>query len=118
MLGPPLLCTGFNVISLGNTASALYISQNGVKFVILETVVLWLHTALGMTSVHLPFFPPWSIFLIASNIRALALSIAPFDWGWYTDVKATFVLICWQKSLNMTLSKYFALSTVMWRGMP
>jgi hypothetical protein len=77
--------------SSGNTASALYISQNGVKFVALETIVLWLHTALGMTSANLPFFSLSSIFLIASNIRALALSTVPLDWRWYTDAKATFI---------------------------
>jgi hypothetical protein len=56
-----------------NTTSAPYISQNGVKFVTLETVVVWLHTTLGMTSAHLHFFSPSSIFLIASNIWVLAL---------------------------------------------
>jgi hypothetical protein len=80
--------------SSGSTASTLYISQNGVKFVGLEIVMLWFHTALGMTSGHLPFFSPSSIFLITSNIRALALSTVPLDWGWYTDVKATFILTC------------------------
>jgi hypothetical protein len=61
--------------------------------VALQTVVLWLHTTLGMTYTHLPFLLPLSIFMIASNIRALALSNAPFDCGWYTDMKETFVLI-------------------------
>jgi hypothetical protein len=80
--------------SSGNTASAPYISRNGVKFVTLETIVSWLHTALIMTSAHLLFFSPSSIFLIASNIRVLALSTAPLDWGWYIDPKATFVPTC------------------------
>jgi hypothetical protein len=99
-------------ISSGNTALAPNINQNGVKFDALHIVVLWLHTAVGMTSAHLPLFSPSSIFLIASKIREFALSTAPLDCGWYTDVNATFVLICWQKSLNI------ALSTVICRGTP
>jgi hypothetical protein len=89
-----------------------------VKFVALHTVVSWLHTVVGMTSAHLPFFSPSSIFLIASKIREFALSTAPLDCGWYTDVNVTFVPICWQKYLNIALSKYFALSTVICRGTP
>jgi hypothetical protein len=65
--------------SSDNTASAPYINGNGVKFVALETIVLWLHTSLGMDFAHLPFFSPSSIFLIASNIKALALSTTPLD---------------------------------------
>jgi hypothetical protein len=65
--------------SSGSIASAPYISQNGVKFVALQTVVLWLHTDCGMTSVHLSFFLPTSIFPIASNIKVLALFTAPLD---------------------------------------
>jgi hypothetical protein len=55
-------------ISSGSTASAPYINQNGVKFVALHTVVLWLHRTVGMTSAHWPIFSPSSIFLIASKI--------------------------------------------------
>jgi hypothetical protein len=80
-------------ISSGNIASAPYISRKGVKFVALQTVVLWLHTVVGMTSAHFSFFSPSNIFFIASNIRELALSITPFDCGWYTDVKVTFIPI-------------------------
>jgi hypothetical protein len=65
--------------SSGSILSAPYINWNGVKFVALQNVVLWLHTALGMISTHLPFFSPSSIFLIALNIRTLALSTAPLD---------------------------------------
>jgi hypothetical protein len=32
--------------------------------------------------------------MIDSNIKALALSTIPFDWGWYMDVKATFIFTC------------------------
>jgi hypothetical protein len=60
-------------------ASASYISQNGVKFVTLRIVVLWLYTAFGMTFAHLPFFSSSNIFLVASNIRVLPLSTAPLD---------------------------------------
>jgi hypothetical protein len=35
----------------------------------------------------------------------------------YTDAKVTFILICWQKSLNIALLMYFKLSTVICRGM-
>jgi hypothetical protein len=72
-------------ISSGSTASAPYINWNGVKFVVVHTVVLWLHTAVGMTSAHLPFFSCSSTFLIASKIREFALSTMPLDCGWYTD---------------------------------
>jgi hypothetical protein len=34
-----------------------------------------------MTSAHLPFFSPSSIFLIASKIKALARSTVPLDCG-------------------------------------
>jgi hypothetical protein len=103
-------------ISAGNIASASYINRKGVKFVALEIVVLWLHTGVGMTSAHFPFFSPSNIFFIASNIRELALSTIQFDCGWYTDAKATFIPIWWQKPLNIALSKYFVLSTVMCLG--
>jgi hypothetical protein len=52
-------------------------------------------TGIGMTSAHLPFFSSLRIYLIASNIKALALSIASLDWMWYTDAKAAFILTCW-----------------------
>jgi hypothetical protein len=93
------------LISSGNTASAPNNSLNNIKLVVLQTVVLWLHMALGMTSAHFPFFSPSRIFLIASKIKALARSTAPFDCGWYTDVKETFVPTWWLKSLIMPLSK-------------
>jgi hypothetical protein len=65
--------------SSGSNASAPYSNQKEVKLVALHTIVLWLHTAFDMTSAHLPFFSPSRIFLVASNIKALALSTAPFD---------------------------------------
>jgi hypothetical protein len=61
---------------------------------------------------HFPFFSPFNIFFISSNIRKLTLSTAPFDCGRYTNAKATFVTIWWHNSLNIALLKYFALSTV------
>jgi hypothetical protein len=82
-------------ISSGSTVSAPYINHNGVNFAALHTVVLWLHTAVGMTSAHLPFFSPSSIFLIASKIREFALSTASLDYVWYTDPNAAFVPIYW-----------------------
>jgi hypothetical protein len=36
-------------ISSGSTGSAPYVNQNSVKFVALHSVVLWLHTTVGMT---------------------------------------------------------------------
>jgi hypothetical protein len=71
-----------------------------------------------MTSVHFPFYSPSNIFFIASKIKELAFSTALFDCGWYTYANATFVPICWQNSLNIALSKYFAFSTVMCLGTP
>jgi hypothetical protein len=53
------------LISSGSSASASNNNWNMVKLVALQTVVLWLHTALGMTSAHFPFFSPLSILLIA-----------------------------------------------------
>jgi hypothetical protein len=103
-------------ISSSSTTLASYINRNGVKFVVLHIVMLWLHTVVGMTSVHLLFFSPSNIFLIALKIREFALSTAPLDCGWYTNVNATFVPIYWHKSLNIALSKYFALSIVICRG--
>jgi hypothetical protein len=50
------------ITSLGRTAIAPYIGQNGMKFVALHTVVLWLHTACGVTFTHFPFFSPSRIF--------------------------------------------------------
>jgi lantibiotic modifying enzyme len=44
------------------TASAPYINRNNMKFVALHIVVLWLHTACGMTSTHFLFFSPVRIF--------------------------------------------------------
>jgi hypothetical protein len=105
-------------ISSENIAYAPHINRKGVMFVTLQIVVLWLHTAVGMTSAHFSFFSPSNIFIIASNMRELALSTAPFDCGWYTDAKVTFVPIWWQNSLNIALSKYFALSIVICLGMP
>jgi hypothetical protein len=84
-------------ISSGNIAFVPYINKKGVKFVALQTVVLWLHTVVGMTSAHFPFFSPSNIFLIDSKIRELSLSTTTFHCGWYTNAKATFVPICWQK---------------------
>jgi hypothetical protein len=70
----------------GNIASIPYINRNDVKFIALQTVVLWLHTAVGMAFSHFPFFSPSKIFFIA-------FLIAPFDCGWYTNAKVTFVPI-------------------------
>jgi hypothetical protein len=100
-------------ISSGNITSAPYISRKGVKSIALQTMVLWLHIAVGMSSAHFSFFSPSNIFFIASKISELALSTALFDCGCYTDAKVTFVPIWWHNSLNIALSKYFVLSTVM-----
>jgi hypothetical protein len=105
-------------ISSGSIASAPYINQNGVKFVALQTVVLWLDTAIGMTSTHFPFFSPSNIFFIAWKIKQFAFSTASFDCGCYNDAKVTFMPICWQHSLNIGLLKNFALSTIMCLGTP
>jgi NhaP-type Na+/H+ and K+/H+ antiporter len=77
-----------------------------VKSIALQTMVLWLHIAVGMSSGHFSFFSPSNIFFIASKISELALLTALFDCGCYTDAKATFVPIWWYNSLNIALSKY------------
>jgi hypothetical protein len=55
-------------ISSGNIASVPYINRKGVKFVAPQTVVLWLHTVVGMTSTHFPFFSPSNIFLLLQKL--------------------------------------------------
>jgi hypothetical protein len=47
-----------------------------------------------------------------------ALSMAPFDRGWYTEVKATSTPIWWQKSLNIWQLNYLVLSTVIFHSTP
>jgi hypothetical protein len=44
-----------SLISYGVTGSSLYNNLKGVNFVALQMEVLWLHTALGNSSAHLPF---------------------------------------------------------------
>jgi hypothetical protein len=61
--------------SSGSTTSAPYISWDGVKFVPLHTVVLWLHTTFGTTSTHLPSFSPSSIFLLLQILRCWPFSL-------------------------------------------
>ena len=46
------------------------------------------------------------------KIILFALSIAPFDSGWYTDAKAILVPMWPQNSLNFSESNCFPLSTV------
>jgi hypothetical protein len=65
----------FCLISSGVTASALNRSLKGDRFIVVDTAVLWLHTAFGITSADLPFFLPLRDFLIASKIRVFAHSI-------------------------------------------
>jgi hypothetical protein len=43
-----------NFISSGITGSSPYYSLKGVKFIARDTDELWLHTALGNSSAHLP----------------------------------------------------------------
>jgi hypothetical protein len=84
-----LLCLISSVVA----ASAMNNNWNGEKFVALATDVLWLRITFGITSAHLPFFPPPRIFLIASKIKVLAPSTTPLDCVWYTEAKATLVPI-------------------------
>jgi hypothetical protein len=46
------------------TGSSPYNNLKGVKFITLQTEVLWLHTALGNSSAHLPFGLSSNIFLL------------------------------------------------------
>jgi hypothetical protein len=56
-------------ISSSSIAFAPYINRNGVKFVAQQTIVLWLHTTIGVTSADFPFFYPSNIFFIAWKIK-------------------------------------------------
>jgi hypothetical protein len=68
-----------SLISSGVTGSSPYNNLKGVKFVTLQTEVLWLHTVIGNSSAH--FSVSWSsnIFFIAENISAFAFSTTPLD---------------------------------------
>jgi hypothetical protein len=66
-------------ISSSVTGSSPYQSLNVVNFFALEMDVLWLHTALCISSAHLPFAWSSRIFLIAENISVFSLSTALFD---------------------------------------
>jgi hypothetical protein len=59
-----LVLTLQNFISSGVTSSFPYSSLKGVEFVALEMDVLWLHTALGNSTHHLPFNWSSRIFLL------------------------------------------------------
>jgi hypothetical protein len=67
------------LVSSSSTTLAQNNNRKGVKFVALETIVLWLHTAFDKILAHLPFLSPSRIFSIASNISALALSTTLLD---------------------------------------
>jgi hypothetical protein len=69
------------LISFGVTTSTPNKSLKGVEFVAMDTEVLWLQTAFGITSAYLPFFSPSRHFLIASKIKAFARSTALLDCG-------------------------------------
>jgi hypothetical protein len=44
-----------SLIPYGVTGSSLYNRLKGANFIALQMKVLWLHTALGNSSAHLPF---------------------------------------------------------------
>jgi hypothetical protein len=61
-----------SLISSGVTGSSPYNNLNGVNLVALKTEVLWLHTALGSSSTHLPFGWSSNIFFTTENISVFA----------------------------------------------
>jgi hypothetical protein len=67
------------LISSGVIGSSPYNNLKGVNFVALQTEVLWLHTTLGNSSVHLPFDWSSNIFFIAENINVFAFSTSLLD---------------------------------------
>jgi hypothetical protein len=66
------------LISSDSATLASNDNRNSVKFVTLKTIVSWLPTAFGMILAHFSFLP-LRIFLIASNINALARSTTLLD---------------------------------------
>jgi hypothetical protein len=76
-----VVCRLWCLISSGSTTSALNNNQKrGEVGGSGDRSVVTLY-CLGMTSAHLPFFSPLSIFLIASKINALARSTTPWECG-------------------------------------
>jgi hypothetical protein len=108
----------WSFISSSSTVSALYISRNGIKLVALHTIVLWLHTAFGMTPAHFFLFA-LEYFLDCYKYQG----VSPL----YCTIGLRVIYRCEgdlcsdllaKKSLNITLSKYFVLSTVMCQWTP
>jgi hypothetical protein len=100
------------LISCGVMASDLYSRRKGVNPVARHSVVFSAQTASGSRSAHLPFLSSRSIFLITVKILSLARSTTPLDCGWYTEAKASLVLMEKQKSLKSWLSNCLPLSTM------
>jgi hypothetical protein len=71
-----------------------------------------------MTSAHFPFFSPSNIFFIASKIKELAFLLLYLIVGDILMRRQPSYRFYWQNSLNIALSKYFALSTIMCLGTP
>jgi hypothetical protein len=105
-------------ISCGVMASDPYNRRKGVNPVALHSVVFSAQTTSGNKSGHLPFLSSRSIFLTAVKILPFARSTTPLDWGWYTEAKASLVLMEKQKSLKSWLSNCLSLSTVSSDGTP
>jgi hypothetical protein len=81
-------------------------------------VVFRAQSTSGSWSAHLPFLLLRSLFLIAVKILPLARSTTPLDCRWYTEAKASLVLMEKQKSLKSWLSNCLPLSTVSSDGTP
>lgn len=81
------------LISSGIMASVPYSNLKGVNLVALDSVVLCDQTTIGRSSIHFPFWWLNNIFLIVENMIPLALSTAPFDWGWQTEGYLTLVYL-------------------------
>jgi hypothetical protein len=88
-------------------------SLNGVKFVYLNTKVLWFHTTLVSYSVHFPFSNPTKDFVIPIRIIPFALYTNPLDSRCLTEAKCMFVPTWLQNALNASESNRVPLSTIM-----
>ena len=63
------------------TALFPYVSQNGVSFVGVLAIVLYVNSMLGNSSGHIPFALLSRVLIILSKDRFVTLT-CPLGWGW------------------------------------
>ena len=102
---------------VGITASASYVSENGVSPVDLRGVVRYVHKMLGSFSAQLPLAPS-SLLFNPFKIVLLMASSCPLLWG-YVGVEYLFVMSrSRQKSRKALLSNCSPLSEIKVSGTP